>query len=38
MLPSLVVEEVRRGVAETLRAQFESSTELAIVLDLNSSE
>lgn len=28
MLPSLVVEEVRRGVAETLRAQFEPSTEL----------
>ena len=28
MLPSLVVEEVRRGVAETLRAQFEPSTAL----------
>jgi DEAD/DEAH box helicase domain-containing protein len=28
MLPSLVVEEVRRGVAETLRAQFDTSTEL----------
>lgn len=28
MLPSLVVEEVRRGVAEALRAQFEPSTEL----------
>ena len=28
MLPSLVVEEVRHGVAETLRTQFESSTEL----------
>ena len=28
MLPSLVVDEVRRGVAETLRTQFEPSTEL----------
>jgi DEAD/DEAH box helicase domain-containing protein len=28
MLPSLVVDEVRRGVAETLRAQFEPSTAL----------
>ncbi len=28
MLPSLVVEEVRRGVAEILRTQFEPSTEL----------
>ena len=28
MLPSLVVEEVRRGVAETLRVQFEPSTAL----------
>jgi DEAD/DEAH box helicase domain-containing protein len=28
MLPSLVVDEVRRGVAETLRVQFEPSTEL----------
>jgi len=28
MLPSLVVEEVRHGVAETLRAQFEPSTDL----------
>ncbi len=28
MLPSLVVEEVRHGVAESLRAQFEPSTEL----------
>ena len=28
MLPSLVVEEVHHGVAETLRAQFEPSTEL----------
>ncbi|MET0076403.1 MAG: DEAD/DEAH box helicase [Candidatus Thiodiazotropha lotti] len=28
MLPSLVIEEVRCGVAETLRAQFEPSTEL----------
>ncbi|MCA9112310.1 MAG: DEAD/DEAH box helicase, partial [Planctomycetaceae bacterium] len=28
MLPSLVIEEVRRGVAETLRTQFEPSTEL----------
>lgn len=27
MLPSLVVEEVRQGVAETLRTQFEPSTE-----------
>ncbi|MEE4108710.1 MAG: hypothetical protein V2I24_05140 [Halieaceae bacterium] len=28
MLPSLVVDEVRHGVAETLRVQFEPSTEL----------
>ena len=28
MLPSLVVEEVRHGVAETLRVQFEPSTAL----------
>ena len=28
MLPSLVVEEVRRGVTETLRVQFEPSTAL----------
>ncbi|WP_295608829.1 DEAD/DEAH box helicase [uncultured Lamprocystis sp.] len=28
MLPSLVVDEVRHGVAETLRTQFEPSTEL----------
>ncbi len=28
MLPSLVIDEVRHGVAETLRIQFEPSTEL----------
>jgi DEAD/DEAH box helicase domain-containing protein len=28
MLPSLVIDEVRHGVAETLRTQFEPSTEL----------